>query len=83
MLGCAVYAGPMIPMKSKTIFTSRWWALVWAAGILWAALDFISMAKGDDGAEQANSASNDVDANMSDDAQIAALSNTVKTLRAQ
>lgn len=29
----------MIPMRSSTIFKSRWMALVWAAGILWAAYD--------------------------------------------
>ena len=73
----------MIPMKTKTIFTSRWWALVWAAGILWAAHDFIDMAKGDDGAASANTASNTSDANTSDDAQIAALSNAVNALKAQ
>lgn len=30
----------MIPMRSSTIFKSRWMALVWAAGILWFAYDF-------------------------------------------
>jgi len=77
----------MIPMKSKTIFTSRWWALVWAAGILWAAHDFIDMAKGDDGTAQAAPDANTADASgntaASDDAQIAALSNTVNALRGQ
>ena len=29
----------MIPMKTSTIFKSRWWALIWAAGIVWFALD--------------------------------------------
>jgi hypothetical protein len=29
----------MIPMKTSTIFKSRWMALVWAAGILWVAYD--------------------------------------------
>jgi len=29
----------MIPMRSSTIFKSRWMALVWAAGILWVAYD--------------------------------------------
>ena len=29
----------MIPMKTSTIFKSRWFALVWAAGILWFAYD--------------------------------------------
>jgi hypothetical protein len=30
----------MIPMRTSTIFKSRWMALVWAAGILWFAYDF-------------------------------------------
>ncbi|MEP7315800.1 MAG: hypothetical protein ABI667_03800 [Sphingomicrobium sp.] len=29
----------MIPMKNSSIFRSRWFALIWAAGILWFALD--------------------------------------------
>jgi hypothetical protein len=27
----------MVPMRSSTIFKSRWMALIWAAGIIWAA----------------------------------------------
>jgi hypothetical protein len=30
----------MIPMRSSTIFKSRWMALLWAAGIIWFAYDF-------------------------------------------
>jgi len=30
----------MIPMRTSTIFKSRWMALIWAAGILWFAYDF-------------------------------------------
>jgi hypothetical protein len=29
----------MIPMRTSTIFKSRWMALLWAAGILWLAID--------------------------------------------
>lgn len=29
----------MIPMKHSSIFKSRWMALLWAAGIIWLALD--------------------------------------------
>ncbi len=28
----------MIPMKHSTIFKNRWFALLWAAGIIWFAL---------------------------------------------
>ena len=30
----------MFPMRLSTVFKSRWWALVWAAGIIWFAYDF-------------------------------------------
>ena len=29
----------MIPMKHSTIFKHRYWAMLWAAGIIWFALD--------------------------------------------
>jgi hypothetical protein len=29
----------MIPMKTSTIFKNRWFALIWAAGIIWVAYD--------------------------------------------
>lgn len=32
----------MFPMRYSSIFKSRWWALVWGAGILWTAYDFAS-----------------------------------------
>ena len=32
----------MIPMKTSTIFKSRWMACVWAAGIIWFALQMSS-----------------------------------------
>ena len=32
----------MIPMRSSTIFKSRWMALIWAAGIIWFAYDVAS-----------------------------------------
>jgi len=32
----------MIPMRTSTIFKSRWMALVWAAGIIWFAYDFVA-----------------------------------------
>ena len=30
----------MIPVKHSNIFRNRWWALLWAAGIIWFAYDF-------------------------------------------
>jgi hypothetical protein len=32
----------MIPMRTSTIFKSRWMALIWAAGIIWFAYDFVA-----------------------------------------
>ena len=32
----------MIPMKTSSIFKSRWMALIWAAGIIWFAYDTVS-----------------------------------------
>ena len=29
----------MIPMKTSSVFKSRWMALIWAAGIIWFAYD--------------------------------------------
>jgi hypothetical protein len=37
----------MIPMKTSSIFKSRWLALVWAAGILWLAWDVAGSAPQD------------------------------------
>jgi len=42
----------MFPMRYSSIFKSRWWALVWGAGILWTAYDFASAQP------QANTATN-------------------------
>ena len=41
----------MIPMRHSTIFKNRWWAVLWAAGILYFALD---VAGGSDEAAQSN-----------------------------
>ena len=30
--------GAMIPMKHSTIFRNRWWAVLWAAGIVYTAI---------------------------------------------
>ncbi|MEO6433144.1 MAG: hypothetical protein ABIO29_04085 [Sphingomicrobium sp.] len=44
----------MIPMRHSSIFKSRWMALVWAAGIIWFAMDVAgtpeSSAQGTDNA---------------------------------
>lgn len=35
----------MIPMRTSTIFKSRWMALIWAAGIIWFAMDVAGSPK--------------------------------------
>ncbi|PZO89520.1 MAG: hypothetical protein DI623_10015 [Sphingomonas sanxanigenens] len=50
----------MIPMRSSTIFRSRWMALVWAAGVIWFAMEVAvpsaTTDKPDDGDQAANMA---------------------------
>jgi hypothetical protein len=53
----------MFPMRFSTIFKSRWWALVWAAGIIWVAYDFAASQRGatdnsGDNSDQVNAALN-------------------------
>ena len=48
----------MLPMKNSTIFKSRWFALLWAAGIIWTALDVAGA--GGDGDSTNNEASTGV-----------------------
>lgn len=50
----------MIPMRTSSIFRSRWMALLWSAGILWFAVDMAgtpedanNQAVADNAAEQA------------------------------
>jgi hypothetical protein len=40
----------MIPMRTSTIFKSRWMALLWAAGIIWFAYDFAAPSSDGNGA---------------------------------
>ena len=46
----------MFPMRTSTIFKSRWMALIWAAGIIWFAYDFAGSAQPTD---QGNNVSSD------------------------
>ena len=39
----------MIPMRTSTIFKNRWWAMLWAAGIIWLAYDVAASAPQEDG----------------------------------
>ena len=51
----------MFPMRTSTIFKSRWWALIWAAGIIWFAYDFPGSQPQD---QDSNNAAADENANQ-------------------
>jgi hypothetical protein len=51
----------MFPMRTSTIFKSRWWALIWAAGIIWFAYDFAGSQPQD---QDSNNAAADENANQ-------------------
>jgi hypothetical protein len=59
----------MFPMRMSTVFKSRWWALIWAAGIIWFAYDFAGDQPQDQAgnnsvtADAAGSPASDQDAN--------------------
>ena len=55
----------MFPMRFSTIFKNRWWALIWAAGIIWFAYDFAGAAPQ---AETTNNAADASAAESGDDA---------------
>jgi hypothetical protein len=46
----------MFPMRTSSIFRSRWMALLWAAGIIWLAFDFAGSRPQDDNSAAANDA---------------------------
>ena len=50
----------MFPFRTSSIFRSRWIALLWAAGIIWTAVDYAGKSRGGnnsaDAAEQAQAA---------------------------
>ena len=52
----------MIPMRTSSVFKSRWLALLWAAGIIWLAVD----VAGGSASTPSNSAANDADSGLTD-----------------
>ncbi len=60
----------MIPMRTKSIFKSRWLALLWAAGTLWFALD-VSSGGDSGGSDRSDGGENVADgASASSDAPV-------------
>ena len=63
----------MIPMRTSSVFKSRWMALIWAAGIIWFAYDVAgSQPQAKDGN---NSVATDGDGNPVSSADTNALAN--------
>ena len=53
----------MIPMKTSSVFKNRWMALLWAAGIIWLAVD----VAGSGGSKASNGASANTSSLTDDD----------------
>ena len=45
----------MIPMRTSSVFKSRWMALIWAAGFIWFALDVAGRSESSATSAEANS----------------------------
>lgn len=67
------YPAGMIPMRHSSIFKSRWMALLWAAGIVWLALDFAAPDAGAAGNGAGNAAVTDATGSPVSDQDMQAL----------
>jgi hypothetical protein len=52
----------MLPIKHKSIFKSRWIALLWAGGIIWSAVEFTGGLPGADAGNNQTASDNGDDA---------------------
>jgi hypothetical protein len=60
----------MVPMRTSSVFKSRWMALIWAAGILWFAYDVAGSQPSTDANDTNAEAATDVSgAPVTDDQQ--------------
>ncbi|HET8750799.1 MAG TPA: hypothetical protein VFM42_08670 [Sphingomicrobium sp.] len=58
----------MIPMRTSSVFKSRWMALLWAAGIIWFAYDFAgAQPQPDNSSTNAEQPAGDSAATITDD----------------
>jgi len=58
----------MLPIRTSSIFRSRWTALLWAGGIIWSAVEFAGPAEKDE--STANAATTDATGAEVDAAQM-------------
>ena len=49
----------MLPIRHKSIFKSRWIALLWAGGIIWSAVEFVGGQSGTTSGNNAATSSDD------------------------
>lgn len=64
----------MLPIKHKSIFKSRWIALLWAGGVLWSACTFVG---GQPGATAASGNRVDADSDAASAADLQAAVNAL------
>ena len=71
----------MLPIRHQSIFKSRWIAMLWAAGIIWSAVEFTGGLPGAEAGNNEASPDGTAPASNSDDATSAALSGAINTLQ--
>lgn len=49
----------MIPVRMSSVFKNRWMALLWAAGVVWFAYDFVGSQPQDDNSSANSDANSD------------------------
>ena len=54
----------MIPMRTSSVFKSRWMALIWAAGMIWLAVD----VAGSSASTPSSTAANETETGLTDQA---------------
>ena len=65
-------------MKTSTIFRNRWWALLWAAGILWFAWDVAGSQPGaDDGTNASTTDATGAPVTVDDEQRLAQAINSI------
>ena len=60
----------MLPIKTKSVFKSRWIALLWAGGIVWSAAQFVG--------DQPHGAAATSDEGNADTQDVQAVANAIK-----
>jgi hypothetical protein len=55
----------MLPIRHASLFRSRWLALLWAGGVCWSAVAFMTPSTSDDDGQSANMSDADQAANLS------------------